>query len=121
MLLAVDFVTEILPILVFMLGVISLLIALPSFFRDREKHKQTDEDKDALYSLAVAYVMGREAHPERGEDEIIGLRKIVPELQRRVDAMTSEIGDRAELHDTNIVELIQEIQRDVNRLAKPKE
>lgn len=116
MLLAVDFVAEILPILVFLLGLISLVLTLPSFFRDRDKKKSTDQDREALYGEAIAHVMGRPANPARGQDEVVGLIRTVPQIQKQVQHLADEIGEGDP--DAPLVKLIGDIQRDVAKLVR---
>jgi len=114
--LAVDFVTAILPILVFLVGLGSLIIAMPSFFRDRASKEQVQEDRNALFGEAVAHVMGRPANPNRGQGEIVGLIQVVPELQKKVERLSDEIGEGDP--DAPLVKLISDISRDVARLAR---
>jgi len=114
--LAVDFVQGILPILVFLVGLGSLMIAVPSFYRDRQNKKASDEDRDVLYGEAIAHVMGRAANPARGQPEVVGLIQTVPEIQKQVEHLADEIG--AGDPDAPLVALIADIRRDVAKLAR---
>jgi len=114
--LAVDFVQGILPVLVFLVGLGSLIIAMPSFLRDREKKKASDQDRDALYGEAIAHVMGRPANPARGQAEVVGLIRTVPQIQKQVEHLAEEVGEGEP--DQPLVKLIADIRRDVAKLAR---
>ena len=116
MVLAVDFVQGILPVLVFLVGLGSLIIAMPSFLRDREKKKASDQDRDALYGEAIAHVMGRPANPARGQAEVVGLIRTVPQIQKQVEHLAEEVGEGEP--DQPLVKLIADIRRDVAKLAR---
>jgi hypothetical protein len=85
---------ELLPVLVFLVGLGSLALGVRSWFLDRMRKDHAQEDHAVLTEEAVARVMGRAANPARGQAEVIGLVVVVPELQKKIDQIQQDLSQQ---------------------------
>lgn len=104
-----------LPALTFLVSVVAIMVGafphMKSWWQDRTiRQERLDNGLDTL--------LGREAIPEAGKEEIIGLNKRVPALEKRVETIEEEIGKVDP--DESLVQIIRNIQRDVHNIRRPQ-